>query len=186
MNKPIDIHYFDSSRSHNVIMDCYNTIDDKLPNGDSFFRKIIAQTTHSDIEYRIATMLKQTPYDHIVTFYTITQSYIDMELIIPANEYNLSDLDRSLMIQHLSKAKEYLHSIGIVYLDWKIDNCGIDKHGRFKLYDFDVSGIIDLQTNQWILEAPPNMWAYRYANKNGIYDPIEMDDFLFNYFVKTI
>ena len=72
-----------------------------------------------------------------------------------------------------------------MYIDWKEDNIGISKDGTYKLFDFDVSGIAELETNNWILE-PLEYWSYRKAIENGCLTPKQIDDFSFNYNIRKI
>ena len=38
-----------------------------------------------------------------------------------------------------------------MYIDWKLDNVGIsDIDGQYKLFDLDVSGLINIKTQKWI------------------------------------
>ena len=80
----------------------------------------------------------------------------------------------------MKKVKDYLQSLGIMYIDWKIDQIGISKDGKYKLFDFDVSGLIDLKTNEWIVE-PLHFWSYNKAIDNGCTTPQEIDNFSFDY-----
>jgi hypothetical protein len=43
----------------------------------------------------------------------------------------------------MSNVKDFLQGLGIMYVDWKLDNIGkslID--GKYKLFDFDASGLV--------------------------------------------
>ena len=103
------------------------------------------------------------------------------------NFVKLENLDTSLNhctmadIKHKMKTvKAFLQNLGIMYIDWKRDNIGIGRlDGELKLFDFDVSGIIDLHTNEWLL-PPPKCWAYRDAINAGMITPKEIDDYAFN------
>jgi len=35
-----------------------------------------------------------------------------------------------------------MHKNGIVYIDWKPDNMGIDVDGKIKIFDFNMSGLL--------------------------------------------
>jgi serine/threonine protein kinase len=78
-------------------------------------------------------------------------------------------------------AKTYLQSLGIMYIDWKPDNMGVDKHGTYKLFDFNASGIATLpDCKEWIKKYRPfEHWSYRQALAKGLKDPKEIDDYAF-------
>ena len=80
----------------------------------------------------------------------------------------------------MMSVKDYLQSIGIIYIDWKIDNIGkID--GNFKLFDFDGSGIIDIDSGKW-LSIPAPYYKYRISiENNDMKKPIQIDNFSFVY-----
>jgi serine/threonine protein kinase len=80
----------------------------------------------------------------------------------------------------MKKVKDFLQNLGIMYIDWKIDNIGKSKDGKYKLFDFDASGIVNLKTNKWTLE-PAEFWSYKEATKNGKKTPQEIDDWSFDY-----
>ena len=79
----------------------------------------------------------------------------------------------------MSDVKSHLQSLGIMYIDWKLDNIGISSDGELKLFDFDVSGVINNESGEWIIE-PPKYWSYKNAIKNGMENPVDIDNFLFN------
>jgi serine/threonine protein kinase len=79
----------------------------------------------------------------------------------------------------MGPVKDYLQSLGIMYIDWKPDNIGIDKDGTVKLFDFDVSGLIDVNTGEWIIE-PRTAYSYREAVNADLKNPIEIDNYAFN------
>ena len=66
-----------------------------------------------------------------------------------------------------------------MYIDWKSDNMGIGADGKYKLFDFDLSGITTPHSNKWKLRPSVLSWTYRQALANGIKDPTEIDDFAF-------
>ena len=80
----------------------------------------------------------------------------------------------------MSKVKDFLQDLGIMYIDWKFDNLAKSEDGTYKLFDFDASGLIDLLSKEWILE-PQHYWNYNEAIKNGCITPKEIDDWGFNY-----
>jgi serine/threonine protein kinase len=76
--------------------------------------------------------------------------------------------------------KDYLQSLGIMYIDWKLDNIGINNDSNLKLFDFDVSGMIDTNNGEWITKmAPPKYYSFNEAVKAGMITPIEIDNYAF-------
>jgi hypothetical protein len=80
----------------------------------------------------------------------------------------------------MAKVKDFLQGLGIMYVDWKFDNLAKSVDGTYKLFDFDASGLVDLNNQQWILE-PQHYWNYNEALKNGCITPQAIDDWAFNY-----
>lgn len=147
---------------------------DLLYNNNPIFRKM----TQNKAELEIAKILMKHPHDHIVIIYNVGSIYIDMELL---------DVDHPLLYkgnptikEKMLLAKDHLQQLGIMYIDWKIDNIGLNKNGNSKLFDFDGSGMIDIKNNLWKIKPPP-FWSYNKALENGIIDPIEIDNFAYNY-----
>ena len=83
------------------------------------------------------------------------------------------------ILSTLRIVKDHLQSLGIMYIDWKPDQVGITTDGTIKLFDFDLSGIIDTKTKKWIVPAPSIYWSYRQAEERGLTDPYEIDDYAF-------
>jgi hypothetical protein len=111
------------------------------------------------------------PHPHIVKVYRLTETFVDMEKLIPANDlYN----DEASLVSAASAAKHHLQDLGIFYMDWKTDNLGLT-NGTYKLFDFDGSGIY---YTDWIVEPRP-YWSYRQAKEKGLTHPKEMDDYAF-------
>ena len=87
------------------------------------FRKYFMEGVQ-DIEHEIVEIIRANPHPHIVAIYDVTDEYYDMELVntglrrVPKN-------DRECM----RELKRHLQSLGIAYLDWKIDNFGLDESG---------------------------------------------------------
>lgn len=139
--------------------------------GLHFFRKYGA----SPVEHEIAEILKNNPHPNIVKVYSVTKEYIDIEEVDPLPSMNKSNRDK--IISAAKSAKKHLQSLGIMYIDWKHDNMGIDDDGKYKLFDFDASGTTDAK--DW--KTKPEMWwSYKKAIKAGCKTPIEIDDFSFN------
>jgi serine/threonine protein kinase len=75
-----------------------------------------------------------------------------MELLnVNLNGQNMNNLKNVMM-----EVKEYLQSLGIIYIDWKDDNTGISDDGEIKLFDFNASGLINTETKEWIIK--PEEW----------------------------
>ena len=134
-----------------------------------FFRKYT-----SDDELMIANILK--PHPNIVDIYFIGDDYLDMELV---GDSPLRINDR--VIEDMSRAKDHLQSLGIFYLDWKLDNIGSVDSG-YKLYDFDCSGVSITYKDLWEIE-PILSWRYCHALSNGKVAPKDADDWNFSNFI---
>jgi hypothetical protein len=72
-----------------------------------------------------------------------------------------------------------------MYIDWKLDNIGIGENQQIKLFDFDGSGLIDIETNEWIIRAP-FYWSYREAINIGMKTPSDIDNYAFEIEFKNI
>ena len=147
-------------------------LDEKFK-GMSFFRKYGASIS----EHAICKILKNNPHPNIVKVYRITDSYIDIELLTPI--ISEKDYDKNKLISEALLAKNHLQSLGIMYIDWKPDNIGIDDDGNYKLFDFDLSGMTTSDGKKWEVHPAPYSWSYRQAIANGLKDPKEIDDFAF-------
>jgi hypothetical protein len=152
---------------------------EEMYNGKFFFRKCLAYDETGYNEFKIAKILFENPSNKIVHIYNISERFIDMELL----ETEIL-MDRSIRLK-LRKIKEFLQNLGIIYVDWKMDNFGIDEEGNLKIFDFDCSGIIDTKTKSWILK-PPLYFNYKNAIENGMKTPTEIDDYCFDRFLNTI
>lgn len=116
---------------------------------------------------------------HIIKNYKVidtkTNKYVDMEML----DTDLGQLSADELREIMTPVKNYLQSLGIVYIDWKPDNIGVDEDGNVKLFDFDCSGVVDLETKKWIIE-PQYCYNYRIAKQSGITDPFVIDNMSFN------
>jgi len=146
---------------------------DETFKGMSFFRKYGASIS----EHAICKILKKNPHPNIVKVYRITDSYIDIELLTPI--ITEKDYDKNTLISEAVLAKNHLQSLGIMYIDWKPDNIGIDADGKYKLFDFDLSGITTSDGKKWEVYPAPYSWSYSQAIANGLKEPKEIDDFAF-------
>lgn len=130
--------------------------------GPDVFRKLLNVDDPSNMtELAIAKLLKQKPMSHVVKIYDIVQNndecYIDMEYLedryVPLSRY----------VDDFKKGLQQLHSIGVVYIDIKSDNIAYSKlDGVFKIFDFDCSGIVDMnQPNKWLVQPFQQSYMYR-------------------------
>jgi serine/threonine protein kinase len=147
---------------------------DETFRGKNFFRKYGASIT----ETAICKILKKNPHPNIVKVYRITDSYIDIELLTPINSEK--NYDKNTLISEALLVKNFLQNLGIMYIDWKPDNMGIGADGKYKLFDFDLSGITTSNGKQWEKRPSTLNWTYRQALANGLKDPKEIDDFAFD------
>lgn len=137
-------------------------------NGLPIFRKI----TNSAVEIEISRRLMQRPHTNIVNIYEVTSNYIDMELL----DTNICNFSKDAINTIMASVKQHLQDLGIIYIDWKSDNIGVGSDGELKLFDFDVSGIIDVATNIWIMK-PVQYYAYNKAVESGMKTAKEIDDY---------
>ena len=177
----------------------YNMNNDTTENSDEtynnkpFFRKngapynSISQAYSKQVETTIVKILMDHPHINIVNYYEINDDYITMEQVSSAKsdpsffeEGPLSYEEIIEIQQTMRNVKDFLQSLGIMYIDWKYDNLGKSLDGNYKLFDFDASGLIDLNSQEWILK-PQHYWSYNEALKNGAKTPKEIDDWSFNY-----
>jgi serine/threonine protein kinase len=151
-------------------------IDELTKEGLPFFRKI----TTSRQEQLCALKLIYKPHPNIVDIYNIGFNCIDMELV--NCEYDLTPIVKENIRDIMKDVKKYLNSIGIVYLDWKYDNIGIGKDGKYKLFDFDCSGIINTSKPYIWKEEPEHLFVYNNCIKKNITQPLKMDEYAFSTF----
>jgi len=142
-----------------------------LHNGKPFFRKM----TNDKCELELCKLLMNNPHKNIVKLYGISDNYIDMELL------NTNIEDVNVISETMLDVKTHLQHLGIIYIDWRFSNIGISEgcDPQFKLFDFDLSGLINTETNEWILE-PLKCWSYREAIENGNEIPIDIDNCAFD------
>ena len=163
---------------------------DETYNGLLFFRKLGApyiSKSHiysNNVERTIIKILMEHSHPNIVNYYELSDDYITMEQVNSEKSnplYKPMTNEEIIEIQQtMSKVKDFLQSLGIMYVDWKYDNLGKSLNGAYKLFDFDASGLIDLASKEWILK-PQHYWSYNEAIKNGALTPKEIDDWSFNY-----
>jgi len=165
---------------------------DETYDGLPFFRKYGPPRTKNHaysnkVERTIVKILMDHPHPNIVNYYDITDDYITMEQLFTEKSASCcvglepTSYDDLIEIQELmEKVKIFLQGLGIMYVDWKFDNLAKSVDGVYKLFDFDASGLVDLNSQQWILE-PQHYWNYNEALKNGCVTPQAIDDWGFNY-----
>ena len=166
------------------------TTSDETYNGHLFFRKLgapyisKAHIYSNNVERTIIKILMDHPHPNIVNYYKLSDDYITMEQVNSEKSnplYKPMTNEEIIEIQQVMvKVKDFLQSLGIMYVDWKYDNLGKSADGTYKLFDFDASGLIDLASKEWILK-PQHYWSYNEAIKNGAITPKEIDDWSFNY-----
>jgi hypothetical protein len=143
---------------------------------------IFRKTLPNLIEIKIANLLKENTNPNIVKFYDIRDEHIDMELL--ETYYTNSKItpfiftNKKLIKEQMENVKFFLQNLGIAYIDWKIDNIGFTD-GTFTLFDFDMSGIFDLETKEWIIE-PELGFNYKLTKRQRIKNPIDIDNKCFD------
>jgi serine/threonine protein kinase len=159
---------------------------DETIEGKLFFRK---RAFFKDLinDYEIAKILLNEKNPNIVEIYNISiinQLYYEIDIELVNTDYSISILEKNKQV--LIELKNFLQSKGIMYIDWKPDNFGIDEKGNIKIFDFDASGIISIENFETWLIKPPNYWAYKMANLKGLSKPKEIDDYCFNTFINSL
>lgn len=126
---------------------------DASTDGESFFRK---ETTTDELNIVKIIKKNQEKLKNVVEIKNISEQYYDMELlkIIDKKEYDdMEQNTKNKMLTDIFNALEQLHSIGIIFIDLKISNIGYDTSKQiYKLFDFNASGIFDINTGEWIQE----------------------------------
>jgi serine/threonine protein kinase len=157
-------------------------LDGKLIKNDELFKgkKFFQKMTKHENEKQICKLLMQNPHKNIVTIYEVGDDYIKMELLNTA----LEGIQESVIKEKMRNVKNHLQSLGIMYIDWKLDNIGISEDGELKLFDFDASGIIEPM--KWETQPQVDYYSYRNAIKKGMKTPIGIDNYVFentNFFI---
>jgi hypothetical protein len=149
-----------------------------LYDGKPFFRKM----TNSLVELEICRRLQSNDkkHKHIVTIYHVGFDFVDMELLDETYDNKKFDKEETdKIIEIMREVKVELQSLGILYIDWKIDNIGFSEtDNTHKLFDFDCSGIMNLETKEWLMN-PKRYYAYNMAITAGKERPLEIDDYIF-------
>jgi len=146
-----------------------------------FFRKEL-DVLDGDREKRIARIIKTNKLENIVQVYDIRDSYIDMELLDICE-----NIEQGNMETDIRKAISQLNSVGIIYIDLKRDNLGYSHNdGKWKIFDFDASGIVDVGDDTvWVLEPPTYTMYNKYksvTHPGGFkkLDSLILEEFLHN------
>ena len=155
----------------------FNVDKEILHEGKDFFRKM----TNKAGDKRICELLMKCPHNNIIKIYRIGNDYVDMELL----NTDMTREDMSNIKNVMIEVKTYLQNLGIMYIDWKLNNIGISDNKQIKLFDFDGSGLINIENKEWIIR-PPSYWSYREAIKNGMKTPIDIDNYAFDIKFKNI
>lgn len=146
-------------------------------NNQHIFKKL----TRSKVELAICHILMVHPHENIVKIFEVGTDYVIMEHV----NIDLTSMCKNYILATMRTVKTYLQNFGIIYIDWKPDNIGIGIDGKLKLFDFDVSGLLDVNNvnpinpGEWIIEPKP-FYAYTHAILDGFNTPIEIDNYAFN------
>lgn len=143
--------------------------------GKPIFRKYVYKGQSGLNELKFAEILRQNPHANIVTIYDVRQPYIDMELLKTNLNYN----QIKPFVNELKSVKSFLQSLGIAYLDWKLDNFGLSNEGDIKVFDFDMSCGFDKDVFTIIPESKCFLW--KNAESKGLKTPTDIDNWIFNY-----
>lgn len=165
----------------------YNSNGDLLKlnekiNGLTFFRKEFY--VDSANERDIVRMIKRNDFKNVVKIYNVDYKFYDSELV--ETPINLTNNNIDNILSDMSNAKFELQKKGIIYIDWKLDNVGFSQSDNvYKLFDFDSSGIISVNCNEWI-KPPPHRWLYKNAFKKGHSLPLDIDNDCFDVFCEEL
>lgn len=130
------------------------------------FRKMV--DFDAKYEITLANLVKReqeiNKCQNIVKIFETKDSYIDMELL-DINFFDENDENCINKKNDIKEALKQLNEIGIAYIDLREDNIGYSHtHKKWKLFDFDSSGLVDLKTKKWIIE-PNNGFFFKQINK---------------------
>ncbi len=126
-----------------------------------------------NIERNIALIIMNHPHENIVKIYNVGDDFIEMEYL--QRDFNRTFENKDF--KFFTEAMKHFHKHGICYIDWKIDNMGYDNNNVPKIFDFNASGIFDINNqNIWIIE-PVKWFSYSKALHNNIIGAINIDFF---------
>ena len=156
---------------------CIECREKNVHGGKLFFRKHFAInvnkngiktiTNDSFIEKMIVSIIEaEQKDDRLIKIYGIADEYYDAELL------NIHHNDKfNKLIYEIAGNLESLHELNIIYVDLKQDNMGYSSiDNRWKLIDFDCSGICNSKKTEWQsgAEAPFHVTAEA-TNRVGQY-----------------
>ena len=132
-----------------------------------FIRKMLGPSnTETNTELKIASIIQQNPHKNLVNVYKVSKHppYIDYQLL--DTNYNITKKEQKNYVNNIRQGVQHLHKYNIVYIDFKNkygDNIGYDKISKtYKIYDFDVSGILKQNRKEWKkLYTPPTFFNYK-------------------------
>jgi len=123
-------------------------------------------------------MLLKYPKSNVVIIYDVIDKddicWIDMECL-----ECLDDAPKPLNVhmEDLKLGLEQLHTLGVVYIDIKVDNIGYSTLDKvYKIFDFNCSGIVDIHSPKlWNRTPCPDSYNYnilknKEENLNSLYD----------------
>jgi len=124
-----------------------------------FYRRQVSYPNHESDICRMLIEQQRVGRKHpnIVYVYRAYDDFTDVELVRPITSMS------PLIVKKMRSVMEYLHELGIAYVDWKIDNIGIGVDGEVKLFDFDGSGIFNVNDSEVWVQKAPKFYMYRKA-----------------------
>ena len=139
----------------------------------NFIRKMLDPCDRiSSIELEVARLIKLHPHENIVKVFKISKNpmYIDYQLL--DTSYHIEKDDMSEYIENIKKGVKHLHKLNVIYVDFKGifgDNVGYDKEtNTYRIYDFNLCGIMDDSGLNWKLGYMPMKYYYNYRLYNKI------------------
>ncbi len=150
-------------------------------NVKTFFRKY----AEDEVEKIIARILLKNPQPNCVKIYGVNGYMIDMEYV---DTYMYLDNNH---LNDIKNALDQLHKLNIVYIDLKKDNIGYSRlSDSYKLFDFNMSGIVDkYDEKKWLIKPKRGYILYDIMQKKDIIEKslYTMDDVAINrYKVKEL
>lgn len=142
--------------------------DEDIEDNQTIFRKMV--DIDSKDEITIANIIiknqQQGKCQNIVKIYQTKCNSIDMELL-DINFFDENDHKDLNKYNDIKKALEQLNKLGIAFIDLREDNIGYSHNDKmWKIFDFDSSGLIDLETSKWIIEPPKGFFFKQITKQN--------------------